>query len=703
MTDESASLDAQHALRHRGSRKRSRRTIVLIAGIAALVVAAAGVGTAFAINGQPQPQPPVAASPTPTTPADVALARTAMFRGAVEAWHLPPNAEIAAVLPAAGSAHSGAVSLAIDAPAVRQPTDAAVIAVAVEPGATYQVSVWVRLQAEQLAAIPASLVVGDTVIPASDGNAEWQRIEGEVTVPADVTTINASLRIDGSITGLAFDDVLVQKEGGPNLVANPSFEAVQAAAVIANDSLVMSTEIASIAVAVPEGPVTWQLADGAGAVTASGSVDGAGPVTAIPLDGAAQGHQTLTVTDATGAAVQTPIALIDTNGAAVPLDARFGVTAQFDRPQHADGGRLAAALGYGELHADVLWSRNEKSKGEYAWDEAYLTEFSKVRANGLSTIGVIAYGNKLYDGGQFPSSPEALDAFGRYAASAAQSLSLSAVEVFNEPNKDRFNKGSCGTSASCYIPLLDSVRNHFTAQGLTLPIIGGATALYDQAWFTEFWQAGGMDHLDVVSFHPYEGWIDRNPDLMRPTIAQSIADMQQYAGGTRPIWITEMGFTTMTGGVSLDQQRDWLIRSEVLALAGGAEKYMWYDIVDDASDPANGEGNFGLYEHAPRAGVAVVAPKSSAFAQALVIAQLGGRAFAADESDDATNVVAFGEADDTVRIAWAVGEKADRVFASTEPVTVVGTSGATTTVKPVDGKITLTLTGTPVFISGFEG
>lgn len=686
---------------------RNKRNLIILISAVAVMLMAGGVAVAVAWSGQPQatstPTSTPSPTPTETVEADADLARSVLFRGAVDSWQFPASAELAAVMSETGAAHSGDVSLAVEAPAARVPTDAAFIEVAVTPGATYNAEAWVRAQARQAGPTAVELQFGDVILPVEEVNAQWQLVGTEVIVPEGVNSITITLRVTGEVANLSLDDVSLSEDDGENIVPNPSFENVKAAAQIANDSLVMSTAIATIAAALPEGDASWQITDIAGKQVHAGTVSGGGAITPIALAGVDQGYYTFTVTDSSESVVSTPIALVDTPGHAVQADARFGVTAQFDRPWHAGAGRLAAALGYGEIHADVLWSRNEKSKGEYAWDESYLTEFAKVRANGLSTIGVIAYGNTLYDGGQFPSSPEALDAFGRYAASAAQTFSLSAVEVFNEPNKDRFNKGPCGTSASCYIPLLDSVRNHFTAQGLTLPIIGGATALYDQAWFTEFWQSGGMDHLDVVSFHPYEGWIDRNPDLMRPTIAQSIADMQQYAGGTRPIWITEMGFTTMTGGVTLEQQRDWLIRSETLALAAGAEKYMWYDIVDDAADPANGEGNFGLYEHEPRPGVAVVSPKSSAFAQALVIAQLGGRAFAADESDDATNVVAFGEADDTVRIAWAVGEKADRVFASTEPVTVVGTSGATTTVKPVDGKITLTLTGTPVFISGFEG
>lgn len=675
-----------------------------VMAVVAVGVATAGAGYAFGWWGSPDSETkadatlPRSLSATPVEPPELPFSHEAMFHGAIDSWSIAPNAEIAATLPSAGG-HTGSVALAVDAPALRAPTDAAVTSVEVEPGATYFASAWVRAQTGKSAAVPASLVVGDAVVPFGDLRAEWQEVTLVFEAPQGGTTAAVSVRIDAPLSGLAIDDVSVRTADGGNLVPNPSFEAVAPDAILANDSLVMSTATASLAVAPPAGDFTWQLTDDSGVVVTSGAETTVDAVTPVPLIDVPQGYYTATIADAEGGITTTPIALVDTAGAAVPRDARFGVTAQFDRPWHEGGGRLAAALGYGDLHADVLWNRNEKTRGSYTWDEAYLTEFAAARANGLSTVGVIAYGNKLYDGGVMTTSADGLDAYGRYAAAAARTLELSAVEVFNEPNKDRFNKSNCGTAPTCYIPLLDAVRRNLQAQGVSIPIIGGATALYDQEWFTAFWQAGGMNHLDVLSFHPYEGWIQRDPDLMRPTIAQSIADMTAHAGDTRPIWITEMGFTTMNGGVTLPQQRDWLIRSEALALAGGAQKYMWYDIVDDAADPANGEGNFGLYEHAPRPGVAVVAPKPSAYAQALMVSQLNGREVAADESDAGSNVVRFGDGAEALRIAWSVADASSWTFPSESAVRVVASSGRETVVEPAGGQVTVDLSGEPVFVT----
>ena len=208
-----------------------------------------------------------------------------------------------------------------------------------------------------------------------------------------------------------------------------------------------------------------------------------------------------------------------------------------------------------------------------------------------------------------------------------------------------------------------------------------------------------MGVTDAASYHPYESWINRDADLIAGTVQQSYADMQETAGETRPVWVTEMGFPTHYDGVSLLEQGQMMVRNQALAFANGVEKYFWYDLVNDAADPAAGESNFGLYENGPRADVVALAPKPGAFAQALMITQLRDKAFVSDESDDTTTVEVFGSGDDETRIAWAKQGEVQRTFATDVPVTVTDMSGQTQSVVPEDGEVTLTLGASPVFIS----
>src|SRR5690606_28540050 len=121
-----------------------KRLFILVGAVTAAVLVGAGVATALVFEGQSEAAP----APTPTakasaearlekTPPDAEFARTALFHGQVDAWQFPGGAEIAAVMPETGSAQSGAVSLAVDAPAVRTAATAVMVDVAVEAGKTY--------------------------------------------------------------------------------------------------------------------------------------------------------------------------------------------------------------------------------------------------------------------------------------------------------------------------------------------------------------------------------------------------------------------------------------------------------------------------------------------------------------------------------------------------------------------------------------
>lgn len=703
MSDEQhpASAETNRPDSPRANRRLTRRVVAF--GVAAAILLAGGVGVAFAVHEANKPAPIAEGKSTPTTvPLKVLsfpLAREALFRGEVASWTLHSGPEIAAVLPATGSAQSGQVALSVDAPAPSAPTIAASALANVTPESTYSFTAWVRVQSEHLTLTPGTFLVGDTVIPLPDSAASWQEVSATVEIPAGVTSIDIALRIEGPVSGLSIDQVSLATDGGANVVPNPSFEDVVPTAAIANDTLVMPTATAVIAAAVPEGEVRWEVISEAGEPTASGAVESTLPITPISLPSLSQGYHSVNVIDSAGQTYSFPVALIDTPGSKIALDERFGVTAQFKRDWHVGGARLAAALGFGDLRGEANWKWNETTRGQYDWDPTLVKEFGSVHAHGLKSTGIIVYVNKFYDDGIMPTSAEGLAAYGRYGAAATQTFGFDAVEIYNEPNHEKFNKSDCGLGPTCYIPLIDAVRGQLAREDQGIPVIGGGIALYDSDWFDGFWQAGAMDRIDIVSYHPYEGWIERNPELMRPTVAESISDMQQHTGVTKPVWITEMGFTTMVGGVSDEQQRDWLIRSQTLALATGADKFFWYDIVDDSPDAASGEGNFGLYEHAPRQGVAVVAPKPAAFGQALLVAQVAGRAGPTDESDETHNIIRFGQDSDALRVAWAVGGASEWRFASDVAVQVVTSSGVLSVVEPLQGYVSVPLSDQPSFVS----
>lgn len=682
--------------------RATKKTIIIASAVAVLLVGG-GAATAMVIAGQqPQPQAESSpeASPTPVVtdpPAEVPVTNVA--RASIDGWTLADRTVVGTVLPEVGDAAQGAASLRVDAPADDPDIVAASAPVALAPDTEYTLSVAVRVLADDEVETGVRLNAAGQSFELPELDAEWQTIEFPFTTAADqAATSSVDVVLSGAVRGFGIDDVSITADGGDNLVPNGSFEAVQTPAGIVNDSLVMTGQSALLAVSLPEGAVQWSATSTAGGDPITGESSSSGPLSALPLTGVPQGHYTVAVKDSSGRQIQTDVAVIDAEGFTVAQDGRFGVGSHVEKEAFLGTGSLAAALGFAEVRNDISWERNEKVAGQYVWDENYVREFERMHANDVKLLGLVVYGNRLYGARKAPGNEAAIQAYGAYAKAVADRFDLVGLEVLNEFNH-RENDTACGPAPACYVPIAQSVRDQVSTAYPELPIVTGSTALYDSEWFRGFWQAGGMAVTDAASYHPYESWIDRDADLIAGTVQQSYADMQEVAGETRPVWVTEMGFPTHYDGVSALEQGQMMVRNQALAFANGVEKYFWYDLVNDTPDPAAGEANFGLYENAPRENVVALAPKAGGFAQALMITQLRDKAYTTDESDDSTTVEVFGSGDDETRIAWSAQGDVERTFASDVPLTVTDMTGLTLSVEPEDGEVTVTLGASPVFIS----
>ncbi len=692
------------------AKRLTRKSMILII-CAVLVIVGGGAAAAVAVmnqNAAPFASDATTPSPRPsgakaghTVEKPVALPRVATARASVPGWSLASSQTVGEVLPEVGDAAEGAVALRVDAPADDANVVAASAPLTLAPSTTYTLSASVRVLASLPTASAVSVVLGSNSFALPELDAKWEKVEFEFTTSAEESAINLDLLLSGSVRGFGIDNIVVAGDDGANLVTNGSFEQVEAVQGIVNDSLILTTDTAALAVVLAEGQATWTATPSLGGDAIGGSTSVTSGLSAIPLDGLPQGHYALSVADASGFTVDTNIAVLDSDNFYVAQDARFGVGTHVEKETYENAGSLVASLGISEVRNDINWEKNEQTRGQYVWDEAYQREFPIMHANGVQILGLIVYGNKLYGSSKAPNNDEAIEAYGAYARAVADNFDLVGLEVFNEYNL-RDSQDGCDKAASCYVRFVDSVRRHVSDAYPDLPIVSGSTGLYPSDWFVELWKSGGLPLSDAVSFHPYEASINRTPDVVGDLVAQAYADMQANAGATKPVWISELGFTTMTGGASITEQGEWLIRAEVSAFANGAEKYFWYDLINDGTDAANVEHNFGLFENQPQANVVARAPKFSAFVQALNITQLNGKSFSAQESDDTSTVVVFGTDKDVVRVAWATGDDVVRSFSSSTAATVTAANGVVSQVEPVDGVVTIPLTSSPVYISGLS-
>lgn len=645
-----------------------------------------------------EPEPTVSSAP-----AGPALPRTARVVASVDRWTLASAEVLGEVGPEVGEADEGSIALGVDAPFVNEETTAASVEVQVVPETDYVFEATVRVMSRTPVEVPAAFQVGQTSIQIPDMDASWRKVTGKYASSAGEASVAVSINVMESLRGLAVDDVkLYAADGGDegNVIPNGSFERVEVERGIVSSSLVMTTETAAVAVSMPQGETTWEVSQ-AGKVIAEDAVkDDESTIHAVALVGVPQGLYTLTVNASDGASARTTIALLDSPEPWISQDERYGVGLHVESPTYSDAARYSRALGLGHVRNDVLWSVNERVRGEYDFS-SYDAPFAKLRAQGIQTLGIIDYGNLVYgaDNEFAPTTAEGLAAYGEYAAEVATRFDLSGVEVFNEFNWPSHNQSGCLT-AECYLPLLTAVDAAVAEVDPALPIVGGATAKYQPEWFDQLWQDGGLDFTDVTSFHPYE--VTGEPEAVGGLVEQAQASMQEFGEAANPIWLTELGTSSAAGGRTQAEQASVLVRSSISAFASGASRFYWYDLINDGPDDAAHYDNFGLYAH-PERGVAALAPKRSGFAQALTIAQLGGRDFYATE-DAGAGVVShvFGTEADAVHVVWAPSGTRTATIPAASPVSVVQSDGAGATLQPVNGAVEIEVGSDPVFVRSGE-
>lgn len=643
---------------------------------------------------------PTLTAPVATTATTATLPRTARGVGSIRDWRVAAKSVFAGVGPEVGSVKSGSVALSVDAPVVAATRSAAWTTVRLVAGEVYTFEAHVRLLSKTRTSVPAHFLVGDTTVKIPALNARWQKVTATFTAGATQTSAKIVLRVSGAVRGLSVDSVRLAATSGAtagvNVVPNPSFENVDAARGIVSTSLVMTTPTAAAAVALPKGATHWAVYR-AGKRVAKHSATLKGQMSGLTLRGVPQGLFTLKVVASDKKVYRTSIAVIDSPTPWVAQDKRFGAALHVEEWKlYADAGRHTRALGLSSARNDIFWGAVERKKGTYDFGP-YDDAFARLRANGVSLLGIAGYGNSAYGTSNryAPRTSAAVKAYGKYAAALAKRYPMVGLEVFNEFNWPDHNKSDC-RSSTCYLRLVKSVQSAVGKVKPSLPIVVGGTAKYQPAWFDNLWKQGALPYADAMSFHPYE--ITGHPEDLAGIIRQARASMKKHAGKTKPIWISELGTSAATGNRTHTEQASILLRSSVTALAGGARKFYWYELINSGSRAGEHMHNFGLYAY-PKKGVAAPAPKRAGFVQALTVAQLGGRSFRSTQSlGNGILSHGFGTSGNLVRVVWTPsGTKAAKIKSSS-PIVLVKMDGTKKTVRPKNGVVTFAATKNPVFV-----
>jgi hypothetical protein len=284
---------------------------------------------------------------------------------------------------------------------------------------------------------------------------------------------------------------------------------------------------------------------------------------------------------------------------------------------------------------EIFWDRVQKAPGgPFDWDGDgsglynYDLAISTQAAAGINMLGLLDY-NPYWFKGKNPHPDEWIEDWGNYvyATVARYGRDQGAIkhwELWNEPNLAGSGYESGLYEVRDFVRILEvgAAAARAADPEATIVMAGMASIWgvppneHNSDYFTyleRVGELGGWEHVDVIAIHPYR------PDAPEGTLegrAQGAQDFRiemQHLDellrrfGPKPVWITEMGWSSSTGwpGVDPDTQAFFLIRFYIVALTHPSiEKIFWYDLRNDTwpdapydqpvIDPNHMEMNFGL-------------------------------------------------------------------------------------------------------------
>lgn len=685
---------------------KSRRWWTIFTAVVVVVVLVAGGATAllWSPTEQPVAQPTATPDPTPTaspTPTSTPEPIPEFYAAATfDSWTREGEGDVGTQFSVNGeTVTDGTSALRIDSETVaRAPHVPLTQVVRTLPATEYTFTAFVLSPDVRPVSYPVEITMGSEATQAFQFPtevSEWTPVSWTYTTAPGETSIQLAIAASGPIKGFVLDQLSASPTaGGANVVANGSFDKFSSPNRIASDSLILTTGSAAVDVAWFTRNVSWSVADEAGTPVGSGTQPTDGGIASVPLETLVQGYYALTVddADAPGKPISMDVMILDDEVA--PVDTRFGVAGKIYRPFYQGVEGVTAQVGITSVRSDVNWLA-EEIPGQYDFDPTWDDLYSRFNNLGVSVLPLSIGKNPNYDGGKTPSSAAGAAAYGQFSKAIVDRFGQPAVEIQNELNTKRFNTSTCGIAASCYLPLLRASYEAVKSAHPEALVVGPANAQQDDPFLTALYQAGGLDYLDAVSYHPYEA----TPEPLIGNIQQAQARIAEYSGGAhKPIWLTEFGWTSNNGPDSETLQADYLVRSEVIAFANGVERAYWYSLVNDSTDASDHEGNFGLFRSATDK--VPFEPKLTAMAQALLIRQIGGKEFVANESlSGSVYSYLFGTGEDAVRVAWSTSGGSVN-FASDVALSVTTATGVASVIEPVDGQVSVPVGEKPVYVEG---
>ena len=322
----------------------------------------------------------------------------------------------------------------------------------------------------------------------------------------------------------------------------------------------------------------------------------------------------------------------------------FGIVCPWPRVEETGARWVRCGAGATPL---VDWGQVEPQRGQFTWEAADRELREWDLPWGLTPLPILGYtapwASSAPDG-NVNAPPRDLRAYHRFVQESVRRYrgEIEYWEVWNEPNIGFFR----GQTHE-YVDLLKAAAVAARAANPEAKVLFGGQAGVDLPFTQRCYELGAGDYFDVMAVHPYQwgkvfndGWFTDKLQGMR-------ALMDQWGDTEKPIWLTEIGWSTAEGVDEQDQAR-LLVQSFVTALTLGhlgVEKVFWFCVKD-----WGGPGYGVLADNGE--------PKPAFHAYRVMTRELAGRPYLGALGSDQGRAYLFGERNGDGQwrlVLWAAG------------------------------------------------
>lgn len=279
-----------------------------------------------------------------------------------------------------------------------------------------------------------------------------------------------------------------------------------------------------------------------------------------------------------------------------------------DRAKVENQGRLMENAFVRMARESFDWNRVEPRKGWYEWAK-FDQAVEVASAHQVQLLGVLGYSalwaSSAPSGASSPGfyPPKSTADFAAYARAVVRRYKdrVHTWEVWNEQNSATFWKG--GVSAAGYAALLKATYAAIKAEDPGATVVFGGTVGFDRAFMDGIVAAGAWSSFDALAIHTY---VAGQPETSMVVSWLDNARAYVAAKGTKPLWLTEFGWSTYTGsgtgyiGVSETRQAEYTARTYLHAAEVGVRGVFVYNLIEYGTSSTSMLDNYGLVDGAGR-------------------------------------------------------------------------------------------------------